>query len=320
MALGHRRPDVDRPLGPGHVHADLLQRGADQVAAARVDGVHLTGDVVTLVEHGGLCKLHRLEHARVDVGLQLPVGLDGLRVADDGRGAPAGHVVALGQREDLDPDLLGPGRGQEAGRHVAVEGGLGVRGVVDDQDVVGAGEVDRLLEQPVGHHRAGGVVRVVEVHQPRAVGVLGGDRAQVGGEAALGQQRHQDGLGAGQQRSAGVDRVARVGGQRGGPGVQEGEVEVEHALLGPQRRDDLGLGVQRHAEAAVVEAGQRLAQLGAAAVGGVLVGARVGRGGGERLGGQRRRGRVGIADPQRDDVHALRPSWPSIFRDSSANR
>ena len=41
MALGHRRPDVDRPLRRLHLDADLAQRRDHQVAAARIGLVHL---------------------------------------------------------------------------------------------------------------------------------------------------------------------------------------------------------------------------------------------------------------------------------------
>ena len=132
------------PFGGGHVDADRRERVDDEVAAARVDRAHLADGVVAVVERGDRRQLHRLEHARVDVRLQPPVGLDRLGVADDRGRPPAGHVVALGQREDLDADLLGARRLEEARRDVAVERRLRVGGVVHDQHVVRAAELDRL--------------------------------------------------------------------------------------------------------------------------------------------------------------------------------
>ena len=259
--LGDRRPDVDRALRRGDLDADLAQGGDDEVAAARVGLVHPLQRAARALQGGGAGQLHRLEEAGVDVGLQPPVGLDRLGVAEDRGAAPAGHVEALGEREDLDADLLGAGRGEEAGRDVAVVGRLRVGVVVDDEDLVLAGEGDDHLEEALGDDRAGRVVRVVEEHQPRLGGDVGGDRAEVGREAELGDQRQQLRRRAGEDRAAGVDRVAGVGGEGDVAGVEEGEAEVVDALLGADRRDHLGLGVDLDPEAAVVEVGEGLAEL-----------------------------------------------------------
>ena len=207
MALRHGGPDVDRAARRGHVHADLGQRGAHEVAAARVDLGHLRWWAG--IQRLGGRKLHGLEHPRVDVGLQLPVGLHGLGVAHHRGGAPAGHVPALGEREHLDAHVPRARGLQEAGSHVAVEGGLGVGGVVHHEHVVLAGELHRRLEEALRHHRAGRVVRVVEEHQPGAPAVLGRDRVEVGREAALGQQGHHHGLAAGHQRDRPCTRGSR---------------------------------------------------------------------------------------------------------------
>ena len=171
---------------------------------------------------------------------------------------------------------------------------------------VPADVVDDLLEEPGPHDGARRVVRIVEEHELRARPVGVGDRHEVRREAALGQQRHEHGVGAGQQRAAGVDGVAGVGAQRAVARVEEGEVEVEDALLGADRRHDLGLRVELDVEAAHVEVRHRLAEVLAAAVGRVLV--RLGLGDGllHRVDDDRGRRPVGIADAQRDDVDALR--------------
>ena len=53
-----------------------------------------------------------------------------------------------------------PGRSQYGGRHVAVEADLGIRVVVNEEDVVLAREGDRRVEVLVGCDRRRGVVRV----------------------------------------------------------------------------------------------------------------------------------------------------------------
>ena len=128
------------------------------------------------------------------------------------------------------------------------------------------------------------------------------ERVEVGHEAELRLQRQQHRLGAREQRAAGVDGVAGVGGEGDVARVEEGEAEVVDALLGADRRDHLGLGVDLDAEAAVVEAGERVAELLAAAVRGVLVRCRVGDGRLHRLDDVREGRRVGIADPEADHV------------------
>ncbi len=137
------------------------------------------------------------------------------------------------------PTSLAPGVARNDGALVAVEGDLGVGVVVHDEDLVGAGELDHALEEPLGHDRAGRVVGVVEVHQLGLARDVLVDRAEVGDEAELGLERHQHGLGACEPRAAGVDGVAGVGGERVVAGVEEGEVEVEDRLLGADRGDDL---------------------------------------------------------------------------------
>src|SRR5207253_4921233 len=51
-----------------------------------------------------------LFRSRVEVRLQVAIAVHDLGVPGHDRRAPAGHVPALRQREELDPDLLGPGR------------------------------------------------------------------------------------------------------------------------------------------------------------------------------------------------------------------
>ena len=166
-----------------------------------------------------------------------------------------------------------------------------------------AGELDDPLEEAVGDDRAGRVVRVVEEDQARAAQVLGGrSRRGRGRSRAPARSGSTHRLGAGEQRPAGVDRIAGVGGERDVARIEEGEAEVVDALLGADRRDHLGLGVDLDPEAAVVEAGEGLAELRPAAVRRVLVGARVGDRRLHRLDDVRIGRHVGVADPEADHV------------------
>ncbi len=175
----------------------------------------------------------------------MPVVPDRLRVADDRGAAPAGHVVALRQREHLDADLLGARGLEERRRHVTVVGRLAVGVVVHGQDLVAAGELDRLFEQAGRDDRSGRVVRIVEEHQPRPFSSRPArpppGRARSRAPAAAAAAR----AAAGEQRAARVHRVARVGRERDVAGVEERQVQVEDALLGADRGHHLGLGIER---------------------------------------------------------------------------
>ena len=175
---------------------------------------------------------------------------------------------------------------------------------MDDEDVVLAGERDDQLEEALGDDRAGRVVGVVEEHQARLRRGIRRHGAEVGGEAQLGQQRQQLRLRPGEHRPAGVDGVAGVGGERDVAGVEEGEAEVVDALLGADRRDHLALGVDLDPEAAVVELGEGLAELGASAVARVLLVGRVGDRLLHRLDDVRVGRLVGVADAEADHVDA----------------
>ena len=176
------------------------------------------------------------------------------------------------------------------------------------------------LEQAVGHHGAGRVVRVVQVEEPRAApprrrrSRRGPARSRARARSGISTASAPD-----EERPARVDRVAGVRRQRDAVGVEEGEVQVEHALLRAERRDDLGLGVERDAEAALVEARVRLAQLRSAAVRRVLVRAGVGRRGASAS--ITTRG-VGVSGSPMPRLITSTPAafFSLIFRSSSANR
>ena len=196
VPVGNGRPDVDGPLRGRHVHADLLQHAAHQVAAALVDRAHLLGRPRVQGGCGG--QLYCLEDAGVDVRLQLPIGLYGGPVAHDRRRTPARHVPALRQREHFDAHVLGAWGLQEARRHIAVERGLRVRGVVHDQHIVLAAERNGLLEEAVGDDRPGRVVGVVQVQEPRPLAVAGRDRFRSGAKPRSGSSGIATRLAAGQ--------------------------------------------------------------------------------------------------------------------------
>ena len=86
------------------------------------------------------------------------------------------------------------------------------------------------------------------------------------------------------------------------PGPDDDPHEVREALLGPDRRHDLAVGVELDPEASQVEVGDGLAELGDPAAGRVAVVAGVVDGLGQLLDGDVRRGNVGVPEAEVDDV------------------
>ena len=177
---------------------------------------------------------------------------------------------------------------------------------MDDEDLVGTGELHDPLEEPSRHDRAGRVVRIVEVHELRPPRDALLDRAEVRDEPVLGLERHQHRLGSGQPGAARIDGVAGICCERIVAGIQEREVEIEDRLLGADRGDDLRVGIERYVEAARVEVAHRGAEVRAAAVGRVPVRFRLADGLLHRLDDQRRRRPVGVADAEADHVDSRR--------------
>ena len=107
---------------------------------------------------------------------------------------------------------------------------------------------------------------------------------------------------AGQDGRVDVDRIGRRGHDRRVARLDEHPHQVREPFLGADRRHRLGLGVELDAEAIAVEVADRAAQLRDAATGRVAVVARVRGRLGQLLDRRRRRGEVGVAEPEVDHV------------------
>ena len=101
-----------------------------------------------------------------------------------------------------------------------------------------------------------------------------------------------------------MNRIARIGTQHHVTGRGDGLRHVGKALLGAQRRDNLGLGIELHPEAPAVIGGLRLAQAGDSARCGVAVGPRLAERFLEFFDDVERRRQIGIAHAEIDDVGA----------------
>ena len=161
-----------------------------------------------------------------------------------------------------------PPASSRLGGGVPVESEVGVGEVVDQEHLVLLGEADETLEEAELDAGGGGVVgnevRITRGrgHEPRKASSI---REKKSASIEWGRSH----LGPGQHRGVDVDRVARVGDQGEVPRLHQRPHQVSQAFLGPDGADHLGIGVEVDPEAAPVALGDRPAQVGETARGGV---------------------------------------------------
>ena len=147
VGLGNFGPDEHGGLGRRRPASRLVEAFDEHVAAAAVGVADLRDALLRPFERGDGRDLDGREGAVIEVALEAGEGGDELLVADHESDAPAGHVVALRQREELDRDIFGAGNLHDAGRLVAVEGDVGVGEVLDEIEAVLAGKLDEAREE-----------------------------------------------------------------------------------------------------------------------------------------------------------------------------
>ena len=170
----------------------------------------------------------------------------------------AGHRRSLAQR--LKDDHAGAVSDLQGGHRRLVEPELRVRLVGGDHEVVPRRQLGELLVELERCHRAGWIVRIVH---PDDRGVVV-ERAQVGEEAVLPQQRQRPHARSGKERAALVDRIRRLAEHDDAlrrVRIYKHLGEREDRLLGPVRRDQLRVGVELDTEAACAPAGRSLTEL-----------------------------------------------------------
>src|SRR3972149_7152761 len=99
-----------------------LQSVNQRIAALLVYQANLLDAVLRPVQSLNRGDLDRLKKSVVGIALVARQGVDDVLVTDREANAPAGHVVALRQREELDAHILGAGHLKKTRRVVTVEG------------------------------------------------------------------------------------------------------------------------------------------------------------------------------------------------------
>ena len=224
-----------------------------------------------------------------------------LGVAEHEAEPPAGHAVALREREHLDADLARAVDGEEALGAAPVEDEVAVGEVVDDRRSGLVRELDRLGEHTGWGRDGGGVRGVVEVDGgdvvPRRTGPVG---------AAVRGERQRDPLGAGQRDGGVVVGIAGIRQQDPVAALREHERELDERRRRPRQERDLALRIELDAVDGRVALrdrapGRLQPREGRIAVDG---GGRLARRLDERLDDVRRRRHVGVAAA---DVDHVRP-------------
>src|SRR5262244_338270 len=131
-----RRPDVHRGAGRIDHPARLVQPLHHHVAAPLVPEPDLVDARLGSFERDDRRDLDRREGPVVVVALDAGERLHHVGVADHEADAPAGHVVALRHREELDRDFARAGHLQDRRALVTVEHDVGVSEIVRHEDVV----------------------------------------------------------------------------------------------------------------------------------------------------------------------------------------
>src|SRR6266576_2701258 len=231
IPVGHRRPHIKGRARRLDLPAEAVQGVRHDAMAARIDSAGCPRLLLPTVHRLNACPLDSLEYARVDVRLQLADQVHEVRAAADPADSPAGHVVRLRQ-------------GVKFEAYFFRAWNLEIRRVVAQHDVMAATEVDRSRQEVTVRSRRGGVVRIVEPHEPSALRDFKGNRVEVGQPVVGRGERHRVRIGAGHDRAGDVHGVPGIWRQYHVAWVDESERDVADAVLGAKRGQDLGIRVE----------------------------------------------------------------------------
>ena len=238
----------------------MLEAAHQRVATLAVGVADLSDTLLRAFERLDGGDLDRGKGAVVEVALDARQCANQIAVADHEADAPAGHVVALRERKELDGDIFRAGNLHHGGRAVAIEDEIGIGEVVEEIDLLGAAEGNDALEKCTIDGLGGGIRREVEQQHLRPR--MHGWQFVLQAIEEAGGIIHLDGdhMRAGDGRPIDMDGIAGVGDEDGVLLVERGEAEVSDALLGADSDDGLGIGIELDAVATLVPVGDCLAQ------------------------------------------------------------
>ena len=229
--------------------------------------------------------------------------------------APARHVVALRQREELDADIFRAGHLHHRRRLVTVEAQVRVREILRDHDVVFARELNHPLHKMQIDGRGGRIMRKVhdEELRPRPASIH--RRHQLVEEFLAAPDRHALHLRARNDASVLMNRIGRRRREHHVALVENRQRQVRDAFLRSDRDDRFRVGVELDAVAPLVPVANRQPQLVHAARDRVAMVCALRRRLDQLRHDMRRRRLVGISHPEVDYVLALAPRLEAQFSD-----
>ena len=187
---------------------------------------------------------------------------------------------------------------------LVVEIDLGISEIGQDEDLVLLRERDEVLVEIEARDIGGRIGGIADDQRDRLRDRMDDRALHRLEELRRRLRRHRADHAARHQEAEGMDRVARIGAQDDVARRGDRLRDIGKAFLRAERRDDLGVRIELHAEAARVIGGLRLAQAGNAARGRIAVGSRLAEGLLQLLQHMRRRRQVRIAHAEVDDIGA----------------
>jgi hypothetical protein len=281
-----------------------VQRLHHDVAPLLVRLAHLFHALLRTLQGDDGSDLDRREAAVVVVALDARERVHQVLVADHEADPPAGHVVALRHREELDCDVACAGHLHDRRRPVVVEHDVGIREVVHDEDVVLFGDGDHPLEEAEIDALGGRVRRKTQYEHFGLRRELADGALELGEEIHAGRHAHRADIGAGDDRAVDVDRIRRIGHEHRVAALQAREHQVREAFLRADRDDGLAVHVELDAITPLIPGADRAAQPRNAFRYGIAVRVLAARSLHQLVDDVRRRGTVGVAHRQVDHVLA----------------
>src|SRR6185437_6729766 len=205
--------------------------------------------------------LDGLEYAIIVIALDGGQGAHHLGVAGAEAEPPTGHVVTLAHRGRLDADFLGARHTEKTRRSIAIEADIAISEVMDYHEAETPCQRDDFDEKVPLDHGCAGIVWIIQnKHLGPRIEVFG-DRGDIG-EKAIGMGAIEaDDVAGGESDRINVDRKGRRWYNSGIAGTEQGEAHVAEHFLGPQPRQNFGIGVQLHSMTAGITKGHLTAEV-----------------------------------------------------------
>ena len=140
-------PEIKGGPGPLEFKTRRKQTLNHHLAPLGVHGNHALDTALIAPQRCNSGRLDGFEDPRIHIALDGPQGLDNGRIAHRETQSPAGHIVGLGMRVELDAHVLGTVGRQKARRGIPVVGHLRIRRVMANQDPVFSGKIHDALEE-----------------------------------------------------------------------------------------------------------------------------------------------------------------------------